>query len=59
MQHRNKRASAGGLAELLPSRSARCVARGGVAQRLEQRTHNPLALGSNPSTPTIITKEYD
>ena len=26
---------------------------GPVAQRLEQRTHNPLVLGSNPSGPTI------
>jgi hypothetical protein len=26
--------------------------RGPVAQRLEQRTHNPLVLGSNPSGPT-------
>ena len=25
---------------------------GPVAQRLEQRTHNPLVLGSNPSGPT-------
>ena len=24
---------------------------GAVAQRLEQRTHNPLVLGSNPSSP--------
>src|SRR5882762_7048942 len=29
---------------------------GPVAQRLEQRTHNPLVLGSNPSGPTNITK---
>ncbi len=28
---------------------------GPVAQRLEQRTHNPLVLGSNPSGPTNIT----
>ena len=27
---------------------------GPVAQRLEQGTHNPLVLGSNPSGPTII-----
>lgn len=26
---------------------------GAVAQRLEQRTHNPLVLGSNPSSPTF------
>ena len=26
---------------------------GPVAQRLEQGTHNPLVLGSNPSGPTI------
>jgi hypothetical protein len=26
---------------------------GPIAQRLEQRTHNPLVLGSNPSGPTI------
>src|SRR4051794_18137683 len=25
---------------------------GPIAQRLEQRTHNPLVLGSNPSGPT-------
>ncbi len=28
--------------------------RGGIAQWLEQRTHNPLVLGSSPSTPTIF-----
>src|SRR6266446_7634075 len=28
------------------------VVAGPVAQRLEQRTHNPLVLGSNPSGPT-------
>src|SRR5712664_3872556 len=28
------------------------VMAGPVAQRLEQRTHNPLVLGSNPSGPT-------
>src|SRR6266446_2214335 len=27
---------------------------GPVAQRLEQRTHNPLVLGSNPSGPTNV-----
>ncbi len=27
---------------------------GTVAQRLEQRTHNPLVLGSNPSGPTFV-----
>jgi hypothetical protein len=25
-----------------------------VAQRLEQRTHNPLVAGSNPARPTIF-----
>jgi hypothetical protein len=29
---------------------------GPVAQRLEQRTHNPLVLGSNPSGPTNAKK---
>jgi hypothetical protein len=29
---------------------------GPVAQRLEQRTHNPLVLGSNPSGPTSTKK---
>jgi hypothetical protein len=29
---------------------------GPVAQRLEQRTHNPLVLGSNPSGPTTAKK---
>jgi hypothetical protein len=28
---------------------------GGIAQWLEQRTHNPLVLGSSPSTPTSKT----
>ena len=27
---------------------------GSVAQRLEQGTHNPLGLGSNPSGPTVF-----
>gem|GEM_PF-2951695 len=27
---------------------------GPVAQRLEQGTHNPLVVGSNPSGPTIL-----
>ena len=27
--------------------------RGSVAQRLEQGTHNPLVLGSNPSAPIL------
>ena len=27
--------------------------RGPIAQRLEQRTHNPLVAGSNPAGPTI------
>ena len=30
---------------------------GPVAQRLEQRTHNPLVLGSNPSGPTNCLSE--
>jgi hypothetical protein len=30
---------------------------GPVAQRLEQRTHNPLVLGSNPSGPTNLTRD--
>ena len=29
---------------------------GPVAQRLEQRTHNPLVVGSNPTGPTIFEK---
>lgn len=29
---------------------------GAVAQRLEQRTHNPLVVGSNPTGPTIFFK---
>ncbi len=28
--------------------------KGPVAQRLEQGTHNPLVLGSNPSGPTTL-----
>ncbi len=33
---------------------------GVVAQRLEQRTHNPLVAGSNPSRPTnLIIKQMD
>ena len=28
----------------------------GVAQRLEQGTHNPLVVGSNPTAPTNLTK---
>ena len=28
---------------------------GPVAQRLEQRTHNPLVVGSNPTGPTIYS----
>jgi hypothetical protein len=31
---------------------------GPVAQRLEQRTHNPLVLGSNPSGPTNLSAEF-
>jgi hypothetical protein len=27
---------------------------GSVAQRLEQGTHNPLVLGSNPSAPIVL-----
>src|SRR5215831_10773495 len=30
--------------------------RGPVAQRLEQRTHNPLVQGSNPCGPTIFSR---
>ena len=30
---------------------------GPVAQRSEQRTHNPLVLGSNPSGPTNLTSQ--
>ncbi len=30
---------------------------GPVAQRLEQRTHNPLVPGSNPGGPTSIAKD--
>lgn len=29
-----------------------CTRAGPIAQRLEQRTHNPLVEGSNPSGPT-------
>lgn len=29
---------------------------GAVAQRLEQRTHNPLVLGSNPSSPNNLRR---
>jgi hypothetical protein len=33
------------------------VGKGGlVAQRLEQRTHNPLVVGSNPTGPTISSR---
>src|SRR5712664_3931693 len=32
---------------------------GPVAQRLEQRTHNPLVLGSNPSGPTNTLSSHD
>jgi hypothetical protein len=32
---------------------------GPVAQRLEQRTHNPLVLGSNPSGPTNIFRSFN
>ena len=31
---------------------------GPVAQRLEQRTHNPLVLGSNPSGPTNLSVSF-
>jgi hypothetical protein len=31
---------------------------GPVAQRLEQRTHNPLVLGSNPSGPTNLSAQF-
>jgi hypothetical protein len=32
--------------------AAECRAKGPIAQRLEQGTHNPLVLGSNPGGPT-------
>src|SRR6266849_266785 len=31
---------------------------GPVAQRLEQRTHNPLVVGSNPTGPTTKLRRY-
>ncbi len=31
-----------------------CCYSGPIAQWLEQRTHNPLVLGSSPSGPTIL-----
>jgi hypothetical protein len=31
---------------------------GPLAQRLEQRTHNPLVEGSNPSGPTISDLQF-
>ena len=34
-----------------------CTEAGPVAQRLEQRTHNPLVPGSNPGGPTNIPKD--
>src|SRR5437762_4458455 len=34
------------------------VSFGPVAQRLEQRTHNPLVLGSNPSGPTSSPRAF-
>ena len=33
--------------------------RGPIAQRLEQRTHNPLVQGSNPCGPTNIRETYE
>src|SRR5258705_7899775 len=30
---------------------------GPVAQRLEQRTHNPLVVGSNPTGPTTVSNQ--
>ena len=37
-----------------PEDNTQTPPRGTVAQRLEQRTHNPLVLGSNPSGPTFV-----
>lgn len=54
---RQVRGRTGKLAQLLRARrmacgiSERCAA-GPIAQRLEQRTHNPLVPGSNPGGPT-------
>ena len=31
---------------------------GPVAQRLEQGTHNPLVVGSNPTGPTTLTSSF-
>lgn len=31
--------------------------KGPLAQRLEQGTHNPLAVGSNPTRPTSLWKD--
>ena len=43
----------------LNSLGVRCCKRAGpVAQRSEQRTHNPLVLGSNPSGPTNVFKKF-
>ena len=33
------------------------VIEGPVAQRLEQGTHNPLVVGSNPTGPTLMLNE--
>ena len=49
----NRRTSIGKIA------ASRCIKKvGPLAQRLEQRTHNPLVEGSNPSGPTNKTKGY-
>lgn len=37
-----------------PGENAQKPSHGTVAQRLEQRTHNPLVLGSNPSGPIFV-----
>jgi hypothetical protein len=33
------------------------LVRGPIAQRLEQGTHNPLVVGSNPTGPKRVTKD--
>lgn len=42
---------------ILPSGTVPCV-KGTVAQRLEQRAHNLLVDGSNPSSPTVTISGY-
>ena len=34
------------------------IIKGPVAQRLEQGTHNPLVVGSNPTGPTLKSTSY-